>query len=285
MTENIVTGKKYRILTDAANDIWDRISFWSKASDVQYDDNTTAEANKAVAILKRNASYTVGAVAYEPSAPSWVLLKCTQAGTTAAVIPSTYSTISSVGTVITDGTARFTVYDVRPSATLSTSAFQVPAMSLVNGLNSELTANGNKFYFDYQNGKYGYNTSASRAAASFVPFGGTNTITQIAITPTAQYISGTSFTTTLDLSAYEFDIIICAYVAVTSPSFGGSSLNYILINSDNTYQVGVYWSGNIDYLRISSFSIDYSTKIATIGWGKSTSGAFYITPSFNFRVM
>ena len=174
MTENIVTGKKYRILTDAANDIWDRISFWSKASDVQYDDNTTAEANKAVAILKRNASYTVGAVAYEPSAPSWVLLKCTQAGTTAAVIPSTYSTISSVGTVITDGTARFTVYDVRPSATLSASAFQVPAMSLVNGLNSELTANGNKFYFDYQNDKYGYNTSASRAAASFVPFGGTD---------------------------------------------------------------------------------------------------------------
>ena len=177
MTENIVTGKKYRILTDAANDIWDRISFWSKASDVQYDDNTTAEANKAVAILKRNASYTVGTVAYEPSAPSWVLLKCTQAGTTAAVIPSTYSTISAVGTVITDGTARFTVYDVRPSGTLSNSEYQVPAMSLVSGLDSELTANGNKFYFDYQNSKYGYNTSASRAAATFVPFGGSPSIT------------------------------------------------------------------------------------------------------------
>ena len=173
MTENIVTGKKYRILTDAANDIWDRISFWSKASDVQYDDNTTAEANKAVAILKRSASYTVGAVAYEPSAPSWVLLRCTKAGTTAAVIPSTYSTISSVGTVITDGTARFTVYDVRPSSTLSSSGYQIPAMSLVNGLNSELTANGNKFYFDYQNGKYGYNTSSSRGSSTFVPFGGT----------------------------------------------------------------------------------------------------------------
>ena len=172
MTENIVTGKKYRILTDAANDIWDRISFWAKASDVQYDDNTTAEANKAVAILKRNASYTIGTVAYESSAPSWVLLRCTQAGTTASVIPSTYSTISSVGTVITDGTARFTVYDVRPSGTLSNSEYQVPAMSLVNGLDAELTANGNKFYFDYQDDKYGYNTSASREAATFVPFGG-----------------------------------------------------------------------------------------------------------------
>ena len=191
MTENIVTGKKYRILTDAANDIWDRISFWSKASDVQYDDNTTAEANKAVAILKRNASYTVGTVAYEPSAPSWVLLKCTQAGTTSAVIPSTYSTISAVGTVITDGTARFTVYDVRPSGTLSNSEYQVPAMSLVSGLDSELTANGNKFYFDYKNSKYGYNTSASRAAATFVPFGGTNQ--KDYIIKNAQFQDGYSF--------------------------------------------------------------------------------------------
>ena len=181
MTENIVTGKKYRILIDAVNDIWDRISFWAKASDVEFDDGTTAEANKAVAILKRNASYTIGTVAYEPSAPSWVLLRCTQAGTTAAVIPSTYSTISSVGTVITDGTARFTVYDVRPSGTLSNSEYQVPAMSLVNGLDAELTANGNKFYFDYQNDTYGYNTSASREAATFVPFGGSSFIADIIV--------------------------------------------------------------------------------------------------------
>ena len=219
MTENIVTGKKYRILTDAANDIWDRISFWSKASDVQYDDNTTAEANKAVAILKRNASYTVGAVAYEPSAPSWVLLKCTKAGTTAAVIPSTYSTISSVGTVITDGTARFTVYVVRPSATLSSSAFQVPAMSLVNRLNSELTANGNKFYFDYQNDKYGYNTSASRAAASFVPFGGTPdyTLTQLH----ANIPGKGAYTIPYTFEVGEYYIITGVYAAAPSFTFTG----------------------------------------------------------------
>lgn len=33
-TENIVTGKKFRICTDAVNKIYDRISFWTKASDV-----------------------------------------------------------------------------------------------------------------------------------------------------------------------------------------------------------------------------------------------------------
>lgn len=173
MTENLVSGKKYRILIDEANDIWDRISFWTKAADVYYNDNTSAEANKPVNMLKRSSAYTVGTIAYVAEAPSWVMLKCTTAGTTAATVPSTYSTISSVGTVITDGTAKFTVYDARPNATLSTSAYQIPAMSLVNGLNSELTANGKKFYFDYQNSKYGYNTSANRSSSTFVPFGGT----------------------------------------------------------------------------------------------------------------
>ena len=38
-TENIVTGKKYRILKDATNKIWDVISFWTKASDVYNNNN------------------------------------------------------------------------------------------------------------------------------------------------------------------------------------------------------------------------------------------------------
>lgn len=37
-TENIVSGKKYRILTDAVNKVYDRISFWTKSSDV-YNNN------------------------------------------------------------------------------------------------------------------------------------------------------------------------------------------------------------------------------------------------------
>ncbi len=39
-----------------------------------------------------------------------------------------------------------------------------------SALESELTANGNRIYMDYQNGKYGFNTSAERGADSFVPF-------------------------------------------------------------------------------------------------------------------
>lgn len=37
-------------------------------------------------------------------------------------------------------------------------------------LNKSLTANNKQFYFDYKNGKYGYNTSPSRGADTFVPF-------------------------------------------------------------------------------------------------------------------
>jgi hypothetical protein len=37
MTENIVS-KPYKVLTDATNKIWGKISYWKKASDV-YNDN------------------------------------------------------------------------------------------------------------------------------------------------------------------------------------------------------------------------------------------------------
>lgn len=43
MTENLVTGKKYRVLTDEKTDQWDRISFWTKASDVEFDDGKNLE--------------------------------------------------------------------------------------------------------------------------------------------------------------------------------------------------------------------------------------------------
>ena len=43
MTENIVTGKKYRVLTDEKNDKWDRISFWTSSKDVECDNGDSIE--------------------------------------------------------------------------------------------------------------------------------------------------------------------------------------------------------------------------------------------------
>ena len=44
-------------------------------------------------------------------------------------------------------------------------------MLLLNSpVNNSLVANSNHFYFDYKDGKYGYNTDPNRGADTFVPF-------------------------------------------------------------------------------------------------------------------
>ncbi len=43
VNETIISGKKIRICIDAINKLWERISIWSKASDVEFDDGRTAE--------------------------------------------------------------------------------------------------------------------------------------------------------------------------------------------------------------------------------------------------
>lgn len=37
-----ITGRKYRVW-DAVNNIWKRVSYWTKASDVEFDDGSNAE--------------------------------------------------------------------------------------------------------------------------------------------------------------------------------------------------------------------------------------------------
>ena len=43
INEQIVTGRKFRKLVDETNKIWQRISFWTKAADVEFNDGKTAE--------------------------------------------------------------------------------------------------------------------------------------------------------------------------------------------------------------------------------------------------
>ncbi len=43
VNETIVTGRKWRRCIDVANKLWQRISYWTKASDVEFDDGQTAE--------------------------------------------------------------------------------------------------------------------------------------------------------------------------------------------------------------------------------------------------
>ena len=56
-----------------------------------------------------NAAYKVGDCVFVKGLPSWAYLECTQAGTTAATAPSTITTMVTLDTAITDGTAKWIV--------------------------------------------------------------------------------------------------------------------------------------------------------------------------------
>lgn len=62
--------------------------------------------------LVRNTQYALGDTATVASAPGWVTLVCTQAGTTALAEPTSYATITSVGDSILDGSCVFTARDI-----------------------------------------------------------------------------------------------------------------------------------------------------------------------------
>lgn len=63
-------------------------------------------------MLKRNAGYAYGDIAYSDNLPSWAYLYCVQAGTTAASEPS-FTSVNTMGQYITDGTVKWIVDDVR----------------------------------------------------------------------------------------------------------------------------------------------------------------------------
>lgn len=61
MAENIVTGKSYKVLTDAASNSWDKVSFWTKASDVENNAGQTLQSTVGnIAGLSNNLVTTAG---------------------------------------------------------------------------------------------------------------------------------------------------------------------------------------------------------------------------------
>lgn len=138
MKEILVTGKHYRVLADSVNNIWHRISYWTKASDVEFDDGSRLEGKTfGHCILKRGKEYAVGDIAYCTNAPSWVRLVCTTAGTTAGVEPNDYKAIIESGVTITDGSAVFQVDDVRPATSMSNSIAEFPSVGLLKKVNDK----------------------------------------------------------------------------------------------------------------------------------------------------
>lgn len=48
VNETIVTGRKFRKCIDAASKAWQRISFWTKSSDVEFEDGKMQRQNWAL---------------------------------------------------------------------------------------------------------------------------------------------------------------------------------------------------------------------------------------------
>ena len=151
MTINYVSGKKYRILVDAVREVWDQLSFWTKASDVEFEDGSTLEGKVfGNAMVERSHTFNVGDIVYCASAPSWAQFKCIVAGTTASVEPAEYALITDVGMEVVDGTATFVSYDVRPEETLGKSKYIIPSSAAVDdalaGVRLAFDASGNLGY-------------------------------------------------------------------------------------------------------------------------------------------
>ncbi len=64
------------------------------------------------------------------------------------------------------------IRDMDAISALTQEGYAPDALALKE-VNNSLTANSTQFYFDYQDGKYGYNTDPNRGADTFIPFSGT----------------------------------------------------------------------------------------------------------------
>ena len=147
VTENIV-HRKYRILIDDISDIWDRISFWRSASDIELSSGTDLETDLTNKQTKITANQTNLAQIENSSTSAHAYTK----GQLLVYNNQLYKVIAAiaVGNTLTVGT-------------------NIQTMSISN-LSSMLTAStGIQFYFDYKDGKPGFYPNANKTASEFVP--------------------------------------------------------------------------------------------------------------------
>ena len=66
-------------------------------------------------VLVRNHTYSIGDIAYSPNFPSWARLECVASGTTHPTIELTFGSNDKVGRIISDGTCKWIIDDIRDS--------------------------------------------------------------------------------------------------------------------------------------------------------------------------
>lgn len=146
MTENIV-HRKYRILKDALNDIWDRISMWKSSEDITLNSGTNLDtdlANKNVNIDALFSDFahveTTSTASQSYKRGEMLIYNNTLYRVKTAIAP---------GNTLTVGTN----IEARKVSTISEHL---------------VASDGAQFYFDVKDGKYGYYPNASKTASQFV---------------------------------------------------------------------------------------------------------------------
>ena len=165
--------------------------------------------------------------------------------------------------------------------------------SLGAELTSHLKANnGNEFYFDYQNGMYGYNTSASRAASTFVPFGDTDYVIPYLWARSdgdnrmceAEYI--------FDVTNYKYFKVGSAtsnygladfYILKDGVRVGGTEFINTQIDVQNTKQVTIKAVGNVgtSFTTVTVNNIQIYNKINSEPSSKTFVGTYSCIPGSN----
>lgn len=149
VTENIV-HKKYRILKDEISDIWDRISFWHVASDIELPSGSKLDVDLASKQTRINANLSNFGGVENSSTSAHAYTK----GQILIYNNQAYRVISAiaVGNTLKVGTN-----------------IEVVSISTISSM---LTAsNGSQFYFDYKDGNPGFYPNASKTASQFIQIG------------------------------------------------------------------------------------------------------------------
>lgn len=100
VNEQIVTGRKFRRLINESTNLWQRISFWTKASDVELNNGQTVEA----ALSNMNNSITN----MNNKLPNEIVTKTLAAGSTSITITNSKITTNSILSFYTS------IYGVNP---------------------------------------------------------------------------------------------------------------------------------------------------------------------------
>lgn len=133
---------------------------------------------------------------------------------------------------------------------------------IYNEFKNELTANNKQFYFDYKNGKYGFNTDPNRGADTFVPF---SNFSSMSIDMLWGIANATASNATITLNYGNINAYKALILGV------GESGTLYASNIYGSYgATGIMVLSTEDFIRGTQLKSSYQTYNATISYLSNT---------------